>query len=983
MEFSILGPIEVRSDGRALAIGGVKPRALLAVLLLHANEPVSAERLAVALWSEDASAGAVKTVQVHVSRLRRALGDAALLTTTPAGYRLRVRPDELDAERFEQRVAGGREALAAGEPERAAALLREALELWRGPPLAEVAALPFAPSVITRMDEQRVAALELRMEADLAAGRHAELIGELQQLTNRHPWRERLHSQLMVALYRSGRQADALEAYRHAREALVEQLGIEPGAELHELHAAILAHDPGLDAIPDTGSPPPAAPADRALPAPPNRTVGREDELAAIGERLHTASVRLLTLTGPGGVGKTRLALETARTVEADFTDGARFVSLGAVQRSEDVPAAIVNALKVVLLGGESDAQAVERFLAAKHLLLVADNVEHVLGAAPFIGGLLGACPALTVLATSREPLALHAEERYPVSPLTLPEGRTPADPEALAGVDAIALFTERARAHDPDFELADGNAADVTEICRRVDGLPLAIELAAARCALLSSGEIAERLSEALGSLGAGARDAPARQQTLRATIDWSHELLSDAERESFARFAVLAGGATIEAAEAITGAGLETIDALVAKSLLVRVQRPHTATRLAMLETIRAYASERFAAGADAEAVRVRHYRVYLAVAQRHGTDQALLGVGGKENLGRLDAEVDNLQAALRWALDRRNREHALAMVAALGSYWLARDRHADAVNWIDQALSLPGTDAHPALRVRALCDKGWGLWRLGRGDEESAVLDEAEALARRLDDPLALSAALKVRADREARGDHLAVASALADEALQYATAAGNEWAIASALSAQAKAAGTIAAIRERVDRAAPRLAEVGNVAELAALLSSASYEALCIGSDPDALQFVDRALPVARDLASPLQWMFVRGNFGLAALLTGDADSAQLAFCDELELCRELVTRPLACEGLLGLAAVAASRGAADRAARLVGAATAHSYGMQQPEIEARLEAAFLDPARRRHGAGAWAAAVREGTSLNFEDAIAFALEGTPA
>jgi predicted ATPase/DNA-binding SARP family transcriptional activator len=982
MEFSILGPIEVRANGRAAALGGVKPRGLLAMLLLHANEAVSAERLALALWGEEAPVGAVKTVQVHVSRLRRALEDPDLLMTTPAGYRLRVRPGELDVERFEQRVADGRGALADGEPEGASALLREALELWRGPALAEVSALPFAPAEIARLEEQHLEALELLVEADLAIGRHAELIGELHQLTGEHPWRERLHAQLMLALYRSGRQADALEAYRHAREVLVEQLGIEPGAELHDLHEAILAHDPALDTPPATGGGP-SDERDHTLPAPPNLTIGREQDLAAVGERLRTGSVRLLTLTGPGGVGKTRLALETARTVETDFTDGARFVSLGAVQRSEDVPAAIVKALEVVLLGGESDAQAVERFLAAKHLLLVADNVEHVLGAAPFIGGLLGACPALTVLATSREPLALHAEERYPVSPLTLPEGRTPADPEALAGVDAIALFTERARAHDPDFELADGNAADVTEICRRVDGLPLAIELAAARCALLSSGEIAERLSEALGSLGAGARDAPARQQTLRATIDWSHELLSDADRESFARFAVFAGGATIEAAETITGAGLEAIDALVAKSLLVRVQRPHTATRLAMLETIRAYASERFAAGAGAEAVRERHYRVYLAVAQRHGTDQALLGVRGKENLARLDAEVDNLQAALRWALDRRNSEHALTMVAALGSYWLTRDRHADAVNWIDQALSLPGTDAHPALRVRALCDKGWGLWRLGRGDEESAVLDEAEAFARRLDDPLAISAALKVRADREARGDHLAVASALADEALHYATAAGNEWAIASALSAQAKAAGTIAAIRERVDRAAPRLAEVGNVAELAALLSSASYEALCIGSDQDALQFVDRALPVARDLASPLQWMFVRGNFGLAALLTGDADSAQLAFCDELELCRELVTRPLAGEGLLGLAAVAASRGAADRAARLVGAATAHSYGMQQPEIEARLEAAFLEPARRRHGAGAWAAAVREGTTLNFEDAIAYALEGTPA
>src|SRR3954471_9280876 len=239
MEFGILGPLEVRREGRAVAIGGAKPRAVLAVLLLHANEPVSADRLALALWGQEAPAGAAKAVQVHVSRLRQALGDAGVVETTPAGYRLRVGPGELDAERFERGVAAGRRALAAGRAEEAAALLRAALGLWRGPPLAELATTPFAPAEIARLEEQHLAAVEVRLDADLAAGRHAELIGELQQLTRRHPWRERLHAQVMLALYRSGRQADALEAYRHAREVLVEQLGIEPGAELHDIHEAI------------------------------------------------------------------------------------------------------------------------------------------------------------------------------------------------------------------------------------------------------------------------------------------------------------------------------------------------------------------------------------------------------------------------------------------------------------------------------------------------------------------------------------------------------------------------------------------------------------------------------------------------------------------------------------------------------------------------------------------------------------------------
>src|SRR5829696_8080191 len=293
MQFGILGPLEVRADGRMVPLGGAKPRAVLAVLALHANQPVSAERLAVALWGEDAPPSAAKTVQVYVARLRKALDDPGVLVTTPAGYCLRVGPGELDAERFERQVADGRRALAAGRGEDAAAEVRAALELWRGPPLAGLASTPFAPAEIARLEEQHLAALEVRVEADLAAGRHAELVGELQQLTTQHPWRERLHAQLMLALYRSGRQGDALEAYRDAREVLVEQLGVEPGAELHDLHEAILAHDPGIDVPPDTSSPSAderdgrqasaGARSERELSAPPSRTVHRENDVAAVG----------------------------------------------------------------------------------------------------------------------------------------------------------------------------------------------------------------------------------------------------------------------------------------------------------------------------------------------------------------------------------------------------------------------------------------------------------------------------------------------------------------------------------------------------------------------------------------------------------------------------------------------------------------------------------------------------------------------------
>jgi predicted ATPase/class 3 adenylate cyclase len=716
---------------------------------------------------------------------------------------------------------------------------------------------------------------------------------------------------------------------------------------------------------------------DGGLPAPPNRTLGREDDVRAIADRLRAFNVRLLTLTGPGGVGKTRLAVEAGRAVEGDFADGARFVSLAALRRPDDVPSAIVQALAIVPVPGETSEQAVTRFLSAKTLLLILDNVEHLLPAARFVADVLTASSALTILATSREPLTLHAEQRYPVAPLALPASGASSDPRALAGVAAVALFCDRARAHDPRFSLGPANAAAVAEICRHLDGLPLAIELAAARCGLLSPGEIAERLEDALGALGAGARDAPARQQTLRATIDWSHDLLNDAEKQCFARFAVFAGGATVQAAETITATGLDTLDGLVAKSLLVRRQHAHTGTRLGMLETIRAYASERFALTTDKDAVHERHYRHYLALTQRHGTERALWGADRNEHLARLDAEIDNFDEALRWAVTQPNSELALAMVRWLAEYWHLRNRFAHAVAWIDQALSIPAADAHPALRARALLAKVPCLWPLGRAPEQPAAIDEAAAIADEFGDPALISRVLYWRSRREANNGHLETGTALADEALRWATRAGDDWEIAMAYQAKTLAAPTLADLRELVDQAASRLSAVGNVVELGGLLMSAAYVALCEGSDRDAKALLDRAEPIARTLDDLAMLMLVRGNIGLAAVFTGDIGAARHAFREELQLCREMTFRPVAHEGLLGLAAVATVDGDLHRAALLVGAAAAHRC--DRPGVDARLNAAFFQAARRRCGTAAWDTRLRDGATLDFEDAIAYALE----
>ena len=974
----VLGPVEAWVDGREVALGGQRPRALLAALALTRGRVLTSERLIDELWGEDPPARARDSLQMHVSRLRKALtqagGDADRLASQAGGYVLELGPGVCDVDRWEAALVRARRARAAGQLKTARMGINEALGLWRGAPLGGVSAHGLLASERARLEEERLAATIEGIELDLELGRHGELLGQLEALVTAHPFKERLVELQMLALYRCGRQADALDAFHAARTRLVGDLGIEPGEPLRELHEGVLRQADELGAEPPPAQP--SARAERQLPGPPNRTIGREHDLDAIGERLREGNVRLLTLTGPGGVGKTRLALETARAVGRDFGDGARFVSLAPVQRPDDVAAAIVRALEIIVLAGESPDQAIQRYLAAKHLMLLVDNFEHVLAAAPIVGELVKACPALTVLATSREPLALHAEERYPVSPLALPDIGMFDDPEALVGADAVALFCERARTHDPEFDVAGANPAVLAEICRRLDGLPLAIELTAARCGLLSAREIAERLDTALDTPGAGPRDAPARQQTLRATIEWSYNLLSEDEQRCFARFAVFAGGATLNAAETVTGADLDTLDHLVAKNLLVRRRQAHAPTRLGMLETIRAYANEVLGSDAGEQTVREDHYRYYLALAQDHGTEQALWTKGAGEHLAWLDAETGNLHSALGWAIGQASAERALALVSALSCYWMIRDRYADAVDWVDQALNLRGAEAHPALCVHALRTKTLSLWLLGRQPEQPATLAAAEAIARELGDPAILALALQDRVDYEAtrRPD---LATGLADEALSLAQASGDRWLVALAVRTRAKMA-PATELRERVQEAASLLLEVGNVFRLVGLLSGAAYGALWEASDRDAKDFAEAALPIARDLDHPFSWMLAQGNFGLAALLTGDTYTAGDAFREELALCRELVALPFTTEGLLGLAGVAAVRGDIERAARLVGAADAHRC---EPEdsVEARLHAAFFEPARARAGAEIWDAAARDGGTLSFEDAIAYALQ----
>ena len=439
-----------------------------------------------------------------------------------------------------------------------------------------------------------------------------------------------------------------------------------------------------------------------------------------------------------------------------------------------------------------------------------------------------------------------------------------------------------------------------------------------------------------------------------------------------------MFAGGATIEAAETITGADIDTLDGLAAKSMLVRHREPDGSTRVGMLETIREYAGEHFATMADRASVRERHHRLFLTLAQRHGTDPALFGPDRDEHLRRLDREVENLDAAFAWAIEQDAGAPALELAAALGEYWLTRSRFADAVNFIDQALSKPGAESAPELRIRLLCRKSGAMWPLGRKAEQAGIMAEATAIARTLADPAVLSRVLSDSATHELYSQGLDVASALADEALSSAKAAGDPWTLAMAARARALTATSPPDLRERVDQAASLLQTVGNAFFLAEVFHMAAFRALCNGSDDDASRFASRAIPLTRELNDRFIWMLLLRKVGLAALFTGDTEAARDAFGEQLELCQDLVALPAAFEGLGGLAAVAAVRDDLDRAARLCGAATAHRYNDPENAIDTRLHATFFGPARTRRGHEAWDAAVHDGSALNFNDAIAYAL-----
>ncbi|MFF0308232.1 BTAD domain-containing putative transcriptional regulator [Streptosporangium sp. NPDC004379] len=823
MTFAVLGALEVHRGDEPVEISGRRLRALLVLLLLDAGRTVPASRLITGIWDDRPPGAAGNALQALVSRLRAALAaERGVVEATASGYRLAVERDRVDAHRFARLAAEGRAALSAGAPAEAADVLRAALGLWRGPALADLVdpadddATGFAGSAAAaaaRLEALRLAVVEDRVEADLLLGRRAEAVAELPGLITAHPLRERFHGQLMRALYGSGRRVEALAAYEAAREAFARELGADPSPGLAGLHLAMLRGEwaekhaeprparisppagagsppagtrgreiPPSQGEPVVGEPRSTGAASAADPAPAGDArrgnlrarltsfVGRERDVARTAGFL--ARHRLVTLTGPGGAGKTRLAIETAEAMVTGTTagtaeeaagrapDGAWLVELAPVAEPSEVPQAVLSALAELELrdapvsagiaapvpasapagiAAPARRDPVTRLVAAltgRRLLIVLDNCEHVVEAAAALAErLLASCPGVRILATGREPLGIAGELAWPVPSLGLPPDG--ADPREALAYPAVRLFAERAETARPGYR-PERETAAIVRICRELDGMPLAIELAAARLRVLSAAQIAQRLDDRFRLLTGGSRTALPRHRTLRAVVEWSWDLLDGPERVLARRLAVFAGGAALGCVERVcAGDGLDRDDVLgvlarlVDKSLVVADEHG-AAVRYRMLETVRAYAAERLAESGEEPRVRLAHAVFFTELAE--ASDPALRDRGQAAALAALAAEHDNLSAALRWAVEESRTVLALRLAGALGWYWWLRGHRAEGARRAREAVGLATGGEDP--RLIALAEAAHGYNALSAGvtlDAARASLGEVVRLAR----------------------------------------------------------------------------------------------------------------------------------------------------------------------------------------------------------------------------------------------------------
>ena len=925
LEFRILGPLEVRRSGEPLPLRGRKQHALLALLLLHANEVVTRDRLIDELWSEQPPETAANTIQVHVSQLRKALAGegadaASILATRSPGYVLQVTPDQIDAHRFQRLVEAADASRSAGDAARASASFAEALALWRGPMLADVAQEAFARPEVARLEELRLRALEDRIDCDLELGRDAELVGEISALVERHPLRERLREQLMLALYRSGRQADALAAYQDARVKLDEDLGIAPSQALSDLQRSILRQD---EAIAATRQPLRRARRE-SLPEFLTPFVGRTSEVDAIVELIRRDDVRLVTLTGLGGIGKTRLAVEAARGVAPEFPDGATYVPLATISDPDLVASTMVQAL------GEEEAgrapeDVLESSLGTRRSLLVVDNFEQVVAAGGLVSRLLRAAPGLKLLVTSRAPLRLEGEHEY-----TLP---------ALPVDDSVALFAERAEAVNPSFSMTDPTKAAVVELCVRLEGLPLAIELAAARTRLLTPGAMLDRLDRRLDLLAAGPRDAPGRHRALRLTLEWSFDLLTPEQQRVFARLGVFVGSWSIDAAEAVCGASvLDDLSAVAEESLIRR--EPGEDARFGMLETVREYAVERLQLLGEEEDARERHARYFLAFAEEAHTAHG--GPEQADSLARLEREHDNLRAAQAYIREQGDADLRLRVCAALWRFWQIHGHLDEGRRALENALAAD-QGGNPLLRVRAL--NGAGVLAAEQGDFEAAeaFFEPALVLVRGLDEHERTANVLVNLGNLGLFAQDFGRALRLYQESIEYATLSGSS--------------------------------EVEAIAR-----ENLGLLALDQGDLPLAVELLEESARLATEAGDDRGRSSATRALAAALLESGEIDAARDRLAQSLELAQRLGELNGIAYCLDTFAGLATAEGDPERAARLFGAAdnVRAAIGALRPPDQQPLYERWVSSTLAQLETATYAACYESGRALELDEAVELAL-----
>jgi len=906
-----------------VALGGQKRRALLAVLLLDANSVVSGDRLIDALWGDSPPETARNTIQVYISQLRKLLPESAL-ETAPPGYRLVIEPDNVDLFEFIRLSEEGRTALGAGDAAGGADTLRAALALWRGAPLADLAWEPFAQAEIVRLEELRLAALEDRIDADLALGRHGQLIGELEQLVAEHPLKERLRAQLMLALYRSGRQADALAVYQRARRTLVDELGIEPSDSLKQLELAILAHDPALS----LDAPLAAPPSPRQVPTPPTPLLGRESELAALAHLVRREDARLVTLTGIGGIGKTRLALELVRRLAPEFQHGSAVVTLATLREPELVARTILEALAIPEAGQDPE-EVLTAELQGTELLLLVDNFEQVLPAAGSIARLLDTTPGLKVIVTSRAPLHVAAEREFPVPP--------------LADDEAAELFIARAHAANPNFVLSERNAGAVAEICTRLEGLPLAIELAAARTKLLPPVALLSRLGNRLELLTGGRRDAPQHQQTLRMTLDWSYDLLEPDAQRLFARLGVFAGGCTLESAEAVCGGDgsvLEGLAALVDESLVRQRETDTGEPRFSMLEIVREYALERLSGSGDGDETRRRHLEHFVSLAEE--AEPKLADRDQIAWFARLEDEHDNLRAALAFALDSDDPSSALRLAVGVRGFWQIHGYLVEGRQALESALAAT-PDVPSELRAKALNLSGILAGEQGEFD----------------------TARLRFRA------------------ALEDAHVVGSTHVISSALVNLGNLAffgGDLDAARDLFKESIEYFASLDDIRGQALAKENVGLMALTADDVPEAVTWLTAALELAREVGDDREIGAASRSLAAAMIELGDSAQATSLLAESLALARELGEPHGIAVCLDTFAGLAATAGEVDRAATLFGASDAAraSIGAQRQPDHQILYDRWLARTLAHLDTDTYSSHYEDGRSLTLDEACSLAL-----